>query len=159
MNRPLIALAGATLLAAGFAAPAAAQQRVRAGVLTCDVSAGIGLIVTSQRGVACQFRPDRRGRPEYYVGRIARYGLDLGITGRGVLAWTVFTAQRRYQRYQLAGNYGGASAEATLAVGLGANALVGGSRNSVALQPFSVQAQTGANLALGVAELRLRPGR
>jgi hypothetical protein len=34
-------------LALAAAAPAAAQQ-VRAGLLTCDVSAGIGWIITSQ---------------------------------------------------------------------------------------------------------------
>ncbi|MBN8939990.1 MAG: DUF992 domain-containing protein [Rhizobiales bacterium] len=159
MKRHFASLAGATLLLAGLALPASAQERVRVGVLNCDVSAGIGMIVTSQRGIACRFRPDRRGRQEVYVGRISRYGLDLGVTGRGVLAWTVFSAAPRYTPYQLAGTYAGAGAEATLAVGLGANALVGGSRGSVALQPFSVQAQTGLNLALGVAAIELARAR
>ena len=36
-------------------------QRVKAGVLTCDVSAGIGLIVGSQRRVACVFAPELPG--------------------------------------------------------------------------------------------------
>ncbi|WP_163413701.1 DUF992 domain-containing protein, partial [Escherichia coli] len=75
MNRHLASLAGATLLLAGVALPASAQERVRVGVLSCDVSAGIGMIVTSQRGISCRFRPDRRGRQEVYVGRISRYGL------------------------------------------------------------------------------------
>jgi hypothetical protein len=56
----------------------------------------------------------------------------------------------------LSGRYIGASAEATIAVGLGANVLIGGSRRSVALQPISVQGQTGFNIAAGVGELRLR---
>jgi hypothetical protein len=43
-------------------------------------------------------------------------------------------------------------------VGVGANALVGGSRNSFALQPLSVQGQTGLNVAAGVARLELRAG-
>ncbi len=47
----------------------------------------------------------------------------------------------------------------TVAAGLGANVLVGGSNRSVALQPLSVDSSIGLNLALGVAELRLRPGR
>ena len=56
----------------------------------------------------------------------------------------------------LQGRYAGASAEATVAVGLGANVLVGGGNKSIALQPLSVQAQTGLNVAAGVAALRLK---
>jgi hypothetical protein len=37
--------------------------------------------------------------------------------------------------------------------------LVGGSDRTVALQPVSVTGQTGLNLAVGVAELILRPAR
>jgi hypothetical protein len=43
-------------------------------------------------------------------------------------------------------------------VGVGANALVGGSNNTIALQPLSVQGQTGLSVAAGVAGLELRPG-
>jgi hypothetical protein len=56
----------------------------------------------------------------------------------------------------LAGNYGGVSAEATVGLGVGANALLGGSENSIALQPVSVQAQQGLNVAVGVSALSLR---
>jgi hypothetical protein len=157
-----LALAGAAALGAMIALPASAeaQSRVRVGVLTCNVAPGVGFIVASQRDMTCTFQPDRRrGGREAYVGRITRVGLDVGVTGRGVLAWTVFAATPRIMRWQLAGEYGGASAQATLGVGLGANALVGGNRNTVALQPLSVQAQTGLNLALGVGSLRLAPAR
>jgi hypothetical protein len=157
----LLAFAGAATLATVLAlpSPAAAQSRVRVGVLTCNVDPGVGFIVASQRDMTCLFRPDGRGRREGYVGRITRVGLDVGVTGRGVLAWTVFAPTRVYSPSQLAGNYAGASAQATLAVGLGANVLVGGSRDTVALQPLSVQAQTGVNLALGVGNLALRRAR
>ena len=37
--------------------------------------------------------------------------------------------------------------------------LVGGSDNSIALQPLSVQGQLGLNLAAGLESLELRPGR
>ncbi len=154
-----LALAAGTLLAAGLVVPQTAeaqQRRVRVGVLTCNVAPAVGLIVGSQRQMSCVFRPDRRGRREGYLGTFSRVGLDVGITGRGVLAWTVFAPTRRLSPSQLAGNYSGASAQASLAVGLGANALVGGSRDTVALQPLSVQAQTGVNLALGVGNLNLR---
>jgi hypothetical protein len=36
--------------------------------------------------------------------------------------------------------------------------LVGGSNRTVTLQPLSVQAQAGVNLAVGVAGLTLNPG-
>ena len=54
------------------------------------------------------------------------------------------------------GTYVGASASATVGVGVGANALVGGSNNTIALQPLSVQGQTGLGVAAGVAGLELR---
>ncbi len=152
-----LALAAAAALA--MVAPAGAQGRTKVGVLTCNVAPGIGFVVASQRDMTCVFRPDRRRGREAYVGRITRVGLDVGVTGRGVLAWTVFAPTRALSPYQLAGNYGGASGQATLGVGLGANVLVGGSRDTVALQPLSVQAQTGLNLALGVGNLTLTRAR
>ncbi|MET0194112.1 MAG: DUF992 domain-containing protein, partial [Hyphomicrobiaceae bacterium] len=39
--------------------------------------------------------------------------------------------------------------------GVGANALLGGSSRSIVLQPLSVQAQKGFNLAAGVQSLQL----
>jgi hypothetical protein len=56
----------------------------------------------------------------------------------------------------LAGDYFGASAEVSAAVGGGANLLAGGSNHSFTLQPLSVQTQTGVNLAVGVSQFQLR---
>jgi hypothetical protein len=56
----------------------------------------------------------------------------------------------------LRGSYVGATADAALGIGGGAKVLVGGSNNTIALQPVSVQGQTGLNLAVGVAELSIR---
>ena len=61
-----------------------------------------------------------------------------------------------YTPHALAGQYVGGSGEATIGVGVGANWLVGGFHRSFALQPFSVQAQTGINVSLAFAELTLR---
>jgi hypothetical protein len=60
----------------------------------------------------------------------------------------------------LAGSYGGATASATVGVGLGANVLLGGSANSIALQPVSIQGTTGLNVAAGIAAMTLtyQPG-
>ena len=62
----------------------------------------------------------------------------------------------RGPRAALAGNYGGASAEATVGAGVGANVLVGGSNRTIQLQPLSVQGQTGLNVAAGVTGIELR---
>lgn len=146
----------AALLALGLAsAPAvAASKGVKIGVLTCDVAGGVGMIIGSSKGVDCVFE-GTIGQRERYEGTIGKLGLDIGVTGKGVMGWAVF-APGKLKAGALAGHYAGASAEATVAVGLGANVLVGGSDKSIALQPLSVQAQTGLNLAAGVASLRLR---
>ncbi|NIX76305.1 DUF992 domain-containing protein [Microvirga terricola] len=147
----LVALA----LAASFGITSAqAQTRTRVGMLTCNVSSGVGLIVTSQKGAACTFQP-RRGYPEHYLGVIRKYGLDIGGTSRGVLAWAVFAHGSPFPG-SLAGNYVGATVEATVGAGLGTNVLVGGSNQSVALQPISVTGQNGLNLAVGVGDFVLR---
>jgi hypothetical protein len=132
-----------------------AQDRVKAGSLLCDVSGGIGMIIGSQKGVRCEFTPDGPGPREYYIGTISKFGLDIGATSAGQMVWAVFAPSTRTPGV-LAGTYTGATAEATAIVGVGANALVGGSNRTVALQPLSVTGQTGINLAGGVASLELR---
>jgi hypothetical protein len=154
MLRNLLGCA-ALAIAMAFAAPAGAQNMVAAGTLTCDVSAGIGMIIGSQRTVNCTFGPSLPGPVEAYAGTITKVGVDIGATTGGVLVWLVYAPTTRPVG-ALAGSYGGATAEATFAVGLGANVLVGGSNRTVALQPVSVQGQTGLNVAAGVAELNLR---
>ena len=147
------------LAAASFSVPAAAQaNRVQAGVLDCDVSAGIGLIVGSRKQVTCTFAPTAGGPREAYVGTIGKFGLDVGATAGGRMVWAVY-APTNAPRAALAGTYAGASAEASIGAGLGANVLVGGSNRTVALQPVSVQGQAGLNLAVGVAGLTLNPVR
>jgi len=70
------------------------------------------------------------------------------VTTGGVMVWAVYAPTNR-RRGALSGTYAGAAAEATLIAGLGANALVGGSDRTIALQPFSVQGQVGLNIAAG----------
>ncbi len=137
-----------------FSAPASAQRMTTVGTLRCDVSAGLGLIITSNKQISCLFRPTR-GRSETYVGNIRSFGLDIGVTTKGVLVWEVISETTRPQRGALAGDYIGPSAEITAGVGLGANALVGGFNRSFSLQPISVSGQFGVNLAAGVSNLTL----
>jgi hypothetical protein len=147
-------------LAAALATPAAAQQSggTKVGLLTCKSSASLGLIIGSHQKVRCSFAPDN-GPPENYEGHINRLGLDLGIKGGGVMTWAVFAPVNGYHHGALAGTYVGGSGSASLGVGVGANALLGGSHKSIALQPLSVEGNVGVNLALGVAGLTLRSVR
>jgi Protein of unknown function (DUF992) len=160
MHKPLCAIA-AWAVAAAVALPilASAQaNRTKVGTLSCDVSGGIGLIITSKKDLTCMFTPSQPGPREVYVGSITKFGLDLGATAGGEMVWAVYAPTTR-KFGALAGDYGGPTAEATVGAGLGANVLVGGSDRTVALQPVSVQGQAGLNVAAGVAELRLRPAR
>jgi hypothetical protein len=147
---------GAAALASALAlsAPAVQAQTTQVGNLNWEVSGGIGLIVTSQKELACTF-VNSRGELEVYTGIIRRFGLDIGATTGGQLAWSVF-APSAVPRGALAGSYVGAGGEATVGAGIGANALIGGSNRSVALQPLSIQGQQGLNVAAGVTNFELR---
>ena len=150
----------ATMLIASFAGATAQQpmQRVQVGILECRGGASIGFIVGSVTHLGCVLRAD--GMPEdRYVATIRKVGLDLGITQETALAWGVFAPVARLGPGDLSGNYAGAQSSAAVGVGVGGNALVGGSNNSIALQPLSLQGQVGLSVAAGLESLELRPGR
>jgi uncharacterized protein DUF992 len=161
MRRSLV-LAGLAIamLVTSFAAASAQQpmDRVRVGVLECRGGASIGFIVGSVTNLGCVLRAD--GMPEdRYVATIRKVGVDLGITQESALAWGVWAPVSRLGPGDLSGNYAGAQGSASIGVGLGGNVLVGGSANSIALQPLSVQGQVGLSVAAGLESLELRPGR
>ncbi|MGE3919222.1 MAG: DUF992 domain-containing protein [Hyphomicrobiaceae bacterium] len=152
MMAALAAIAG-TLAVAGLV-PAVAQPRIEVGVLSCSVAGGTGFVIGSSKRLECVL--DSGPRRETYWGRIDKLGVDVGRTASEVITWAVLAQTRGpLEPGALAGTYAGVSGEATVGVGLGANALVGGSRRSIALQPLSVGAQQGLNLAVGVAALTL----
>jgi len=159
MRRSLL-LAGfaAASLVASVATSNAQQRMVRVGVLECRGGASVGFIVGSVTNLGCVLRAD--GLPEdRYVATIRKVGLDIGITQETTLAWGVFAPVDRLGPGDLSGNYAGAQGSASVGVGVGGNALIGGSNNSIALQPLSVQGQVGLNVAAGLESLELRPGR
>ncbi|HWN77172.1 MAG TPA: DUF992 domain-containing protein [Bradyrhizobium sp.] len=150
----------ATMLVASFAGANAQQpiQRVQVGILECRGAASMGFVVGSVTNLGCVLRAD--GMPEdRYVATIRKVGLDLGITQETALAWGVYAPVARLGPGDLSGDYVGAQGSASVGVGLGGNVLVGGSANSIALQPLSVQGQVGLNVAAGLESLELRPGR
>lgn len=85
---------------------------------------------------------------------ISRFGIELGYTDGAVLSWVVLSVGSNNPG-NLAGFYGGASANLALTVGGGANALVGGLAHSLVLQPVSFQTQTGINVAVTLTGLSL----
>lgn len=153
------ALMTAGAIAASLSGVATAQPAptVRVGILNCSVAGGAGFVFGSSKQLDCVFEsgPYR----ERYYGVINKFGVDVGATSNSTIAWAVLAPTDQVGRGALAGTYGGVSGEASLGVGVGANALLGGSDRSIALQPISVGAQQGVNIALGIAALELRPGR
>ena len=129
LNNVIAAIAAAMIVSIAAVDDAVAQgpQAPPGGQLVCHVEGGFGFIVGSSRSVDW-----KRG---------------------GVLAWAVLSPGLTRGPGALAGNYVGATAEVVAGVGAGANALVGG--NKVVLNPLSVSAAVGINLAGGIADLDL----
>ena len=156
----ILAGVAVTLLIASFtgAQAQAPLNRVQVGVLECRGGASIGFIVGSVTNLGCVLRVE--GVPEdRYVATIRKVCIDIGITEESALAWGVWAPVARLGPGDLAGNYAGAQGSASVGVGAGGNVLVGGSNNSIALQPLSLQGQVGLNVAAGLESLELRPGR
>jgi hypothetical protein len=159
LRTPAILLAAIAFI--GASGPLAAQQAggTKAGTLACQTSASLGLIIGSHQKLKCRFTPDGGAPPEFYVGHVTRLGLDLGVRAAGVMVWGVVAPTSGVHHGALAGTYVGASGDISLGIGVGTKVLVGGSHRSYALQPVSVEGQTGVNIALGVAGLTLYHAR
>ena len=157
MRKRLAAITFAAITAA-IVPSAAEEANATLGLLDCNVEGGMGFIIGSKKNLTCTFTSaNKQIAPENYVGVIRKLGLDIGGTRKAVLRWRVLAPTSNiYAPGVLAGNYTGVSAEATVVVGGGANLLVGGSNKTITLQPLSVQAQTGLNVAAGVTSFQLR---
>jgi Protein of unknown function (DUF992) len=154
-NRMRVAATAAAVAVGVFAGvgPASAASGVKVGTLSCNVASGWGFIIGSTRALNCTFVGPHG--PEYYTGNVSKFGADIGYTSGGVLVWTVIAPTARLAPGSLAGNYAGATASATVGVGVGANVLIGGSGNTVALQPLSIEGNQGLNVAAGIASITL----
>lgn len=168
MHKAILAAASLSLaFATGCAQPpppaaagtpqATGRSGVNVGSLTCSVAGGAGFVFGSSRALNCLFtRTDGVG--ERYDGTIRRYGIDLGFTREGTIVWLVF-APGSIAPGALAGEFVGATAQATAGVGVGANVLLGGSSNQITLQPVSIEGSVGLNAAAGVAAVSLAAAR
>ena len=156
MKFSTLGIAVASLVAS--VATANALPPVRAGILQCAGGQNVGFVVGSVTSLECVFQSEGR-RPEPYIATVRRFGVDLGFTQQTRFSWAVNAPNSRIGHGELAGNYGGVGANASVGLGGGGNFLVGGPANSYALQPISVQGQTGLNVAAGVADIELEPYR
>jgi hypothetical protein len=158
LSSAVAALAATALSASVFASPALAQNPhpagVKVGVLTCNESSGWGFVFGSSRKMRCTFSPNG-DHVQRYTGDISKFGVDVGYQQAGVLLWAVIAPTKHVAPNALAGHYGGLTAGASVGVGVGANALIGGSGRTIALQPLSIEGTTGLNLAAGIGELTL----
>lgn len=144
----------AAAIALGLVTVSASAAPVKLGVLTCDVNGGWGLILGSKKSVSCVFK-GTDGHIESYDGTVTKLGVDVGYTAAKTLVWAVFAAGNSDNEHGIAGTYVGGNVEASAAVGAGVNALVGGFDNTFALQPVSIQLQTGINATVAVQKLSL----
>ncbi|MCX7320055.1 MAG: DUF992 domain-containing protein [Hyphomicrobiales bacterium] len=158
MTRLTRLLLGVAAAASLTASQAQSQQGVQLGVLNCRGGASVGFVVGSVTNLGCVLTGTGR-RDQPYVATIRKVGLDLGITEETALSWAVFAPVNYSGPGDISGNYAGAQSSASIGVGVGANVLVGGSQNSIALQPLSLQGSVGLNVAAGLQSLELRPGR
>jgi hypothetical protein len=156
-KHPLVPATIAFMTAIASPAIGQAPSGTKVGTLNCELAPSIGFIVGSHQPMRCRYTPDGPFPPEFYEGVINTIGLDIGFTSGGVMTWAVVAPTVGPPRGGLAGVYVGASGNVTAGVGVGANVLFGGSGRSIALQPLSVQGQTGLDLTLGVSGLELRP--
>jgi hypothetical protein len=137
-----------------FAAPMPARADVQVGVLTCRSLAAASYIIVSDQSFNCIFTPSAGGPVQYYQATIHRVGAQVGLSSDVALGWAVFAPTPSVGPGALAGAYGGVSAGAAIGVGVGANGLVGGN-NSFALQPVSVEGQSGLNVVAAATQLQL----
>jgi len=143
----------AALMAVGLMAVPAQANGVKLGTLTCQIEGGPGLLIGSVHQGECVYR-DNQGHTKKYNAELSRLGVDIGVTGNKTIVWAVFGVDGK-SNGGLKGTYTGVNAEATLVVGVGVNALVGGFKSGIVLNPVSISGQTGLNVAAGVATLRL----
>lgn len=142
-----------------FAQGAAPTKNVtKIGYLSCHVASGWGFIFGSSRKLQCTYTPAEKGKKiENYNGSVTKFGADIGYLQSGVILWTVLSPGVKITQNPglLSGHYGGATASATVGLGVGGNLLVGGMDGSISLQPLSIEGNTGLNVAGGIAEMTL----
>lgn len=146
-------VAGSTLIASNSAF---AEEKVTIGMLVCTGEGAEGHIFKASEKLTCVYQPDDKAAAiDKYIGKIEQLGIDIGKAGAGQISWMVMAASKdAYKAGILEGKYEGVSVDVAAGVGGGANVLVGDNK-AFSLQPVSVEAHEGANIAVGVSKLTL----
>lgn len=134
----------------------ASAQSLKAGVLKCHLSGGVGMVLMENQSLDCVFKNQKSGAKTHYIGRLTNVGANIGISGPGTMIWGVLAATDAIEPGALAGDYVGAQGSVAVGAGAGGAILVGGSNKSISLQPISVSAGTGLNLSAGIGNLNLQ---
>jgi hypothetical protein len=151
-------------IAVALALPGSARQAdaqgsgVKVGVLTCETIPGTrrNLIIHSTVGLDCVFNSPS-GSERYRGESGIALGLDLNWDRQEKIHYAVISGQSDYRvgSYALVGKYVGGKASATVGVGVGAAALIGGGEKNITLQPLALETSTGFGVAGGVGYLFL----
>ncbi len=152
----MLRFVAATSVASLMLMAATAQAATEHGTLECTIDPGIGLVIGSSKGLECTYTSADGKLVEQYEGRVTKLGVDIGVTGESIIVWQVVAPTSSLRPGALEGTYTGVGAEATVGAGPKVNALLGGSDKTVSLQPISVGAQAGLNVAAGISSIALR---
>jgi hypothetical protein len=148
-------LASLAIATAALSVTGPALAKTQLGILKCDTSIGIGEILLRKQTMTCVFTHSD-GKKENYTGAVHQYGVEIGMVKEGHLAWAVVAASPVSGTGLLAGKYGGVTASAAAGIGLGADVLVGGTGESLSLQPIAVEGEPGIGIAAGVEQIELK---
>lgn len=155
MNRRLLALVASLAAIFTLGSTAAEARFERVGTLECKVAPNVSFVVGSHRTAGCIFYALNRREIHRYRANLTRIGVDLNISQGGTLVWAVHAHNKRLYRGDLRGTYTGASGNIALGLGVGGNVLLGGSHNTIALQPLSGEGNVGVGISLGIGEITL----
>ncbi len=119
---------------------------------------GINLIIHSSYEVRCTFNGSVDAE-QWYRGKTGvALGLDLKWNKEERIYFAILSNTVKFvpEGDFLSGKYGGAKASITLGIGAGAQILLGGNDDTIALQP-AVETGTGFGVAAGLSYLELKP--
>lgn len=148
------------VMPAGQALATEVSKGAQIGLLECRTVEGSGftLLISSTADVKCRFEATG-GVVEKYRGETGvALGIDLHWDRKTKIVYTVFAANYKAGSYQLTGKYLGGGGSATVGVGVGAQALIGGGNKSISLEP-ALSGSKGAGISGGMTYLYLEADR
>ena len=126
------------------------------GVLTCSMTGIDNVVVYTKEEFDCEYKPNH-GDAQHYKGVIKEIGVNLSITKDNTMVWGVIAPVRELDSPDaLKGTYVGGTGQVEIGGGVAANILIGGSGNTISLQPFSVNGMTGIGAALDISAFELK---